>query len=517
MRTTTVKRAIINDVYPILIYLRISNDPEGKAAGVTRQDEDCQAHAATVPGGQVFFKPDGSVYCDNDISASTNHEIEDLPRPDYDALLVHAHRLAQEYGRCMIIAWTSARLTRRVEESEAQIKLARRHGVVINYVKSANLDLTTADGRFLARINAAIDSAEPERTSELGIRDNIQRAQLGVWRGGPPPFGYRLAYAYDGRGKPILPGTLTVVPEEADAIRMAVDVMLAPARYNLPLANIGRMWTALGVAPHGGSAAWSRQGVRAILCNPALAGLVERHGEIVGPGQWDKIIEPDQLYKLRTKLGDPDRRTCFSRTRVWVGASLYRCGAPGCESSMRSSGGDYRCQNPRCGLKIPSLVTDTQVLAIGEGILDEHRSALLRAHAPTVDVKALHDLAAELTADLEMLATLHGQGTFTMAEWLAARGPKVKRLATVNGQLAQVADGSPLKGVADALDPVTVFRALSIERQRACLSAIMTITIEPYTGPRGVHGQRLTEEQRVWPRIRIDSTWATGQGKITAA
>src|SRR4051812_3559629 len=106
LRQTTIDAASGATTLPILIYLRISRDKEGNEAGVERQREDCQELAASVPGGVIV-----ETHCDNDISASTNHDVEHLPRPAYVALLAHAARLAKSHGGCMIIAWKTSRLT----------------------------------------------------------------------------------------------------------------------------------------------------------------------------------------------------------------------------------------------------------------------------------------------------------------------------------------------------------------------------------------------------------------------
>jgi site-specific DNA recombinase len=135
------------------IYLRISDDREGRELGVTRQREDCTALAERL-GASIY-----DVYNDNDRGASRYSK---KPRKDYERLLADARA-----GKLnMIIAYTTGRLTRRPREHEDQIDLAQDFGVQFAYVRSPSFDLNTAAGRRIARTLAASDAGEPDDISE---------------------------------------------------------------------------------------------------------------------------------------------------------------------------------------------------------------------------------------------------------------------------------------------------------------------------------------------------------------
>lgn len=162
---------------PAGIYLRISDDKEGRELGVTRQEEDNRRLADRLGVNVV------DVYKDNDISASTRTKKK---RPDYRRLLRDA-----ETGRIkVIIAYTSARITRRPRENEDLIELAEKHGTVFQYVASPAFDLNTANGRLIARILVANDAGMAETTAELIARKKLERAQNGQFHGGSRPYGY---------------------------------------------------------------------------------------------------------------------------------------------------------------------------------------------------------------------------------------------------------------------------------------------------------------------------------------
>src|SRR5207244_10259727 len=89
-------------------------------------------------------------------------------------------------------------------------------------VASGDLDLSTSNGRAMARITAALGQLEAEETSERGKRQKRQAREKGKWNGGRRPFGYELASG----------GGLTLVPEEAALIKEATARIIAGESLN---------------------------------------------------------------------------------------------------------------------------------------------------------------------------------------------------------------------------------------------------------------------------------------------
>ncbi|NMO54145.1 recombinase family protein [Actinoplanes sp. TBRC 11911] len=131
-----------------VIYCRISQDRESDEKGVTRQEEDCRA-LALAHGWEVV-----RVFVDNDLSASTRSKKK---RRGYDSMI----RAVNAGTVDVIVSYSNGRLTRRPLELEDLIKLHEQTNVLIHTVKSGNDDLSTADGRMVARIKAAVDAAGP--------------------------------------------------------------------------------------------------------------------------------------------------------------------------------------------------------------------------------------------------------------------------------------------------------------------------------------------------------------------
>ncbi|GAA3894116.1 recombinase family protein [Streptomyces lacrimifluminis] len=165
-------------------YLRISDDREGTELGVQRQEEDIRKLAAQL--GVTLVR----IYCDNDISASTN---SDEYRPDYEDMMGQL----QAGPVKIVLSYTKARLTRKPEENERQIKLARSYGVQYKYVRGYDLDLTMSQNRRMDRIQNAMDAGTAEDLQELIVREKAQSARKGEWSGGQRTFGYGKVVGYD--------------------------------------------------------------------------------------------------------------------------------------------------------------------------------------------------------------------------------------------------------------------------------------------------------------------------------
>ncbi len=159
------------------IYLRISDDREGRELGVDRQREHCLELAARH-GLDVY-----DIYNDNDKGASRYSK---KPRKNYQRLLADA-----KAGRfTSIVAYTTGRLTRRPREHEDQVDLARDYGIRFLYVKSPSFDLNTAAGRRIAGILAVNDAGEPDDTSERVADAKRKQASEGLYLGGYKAYGY---------------------------------------------------------------------------------------------------------------------------------------------------------------------------------------------------------------------------------------------------------------------------------------------------------------------------------------
>ncbi len=167
------------------VYVRISSDPEGLELGVERQEEDALALAAKR-GWET------EVYRDNDISGSGKRT-----RPRWEHMLTDL-----DTGKIdAVVAYSSSRMYRNLRDLTRLIDLAETRAIDIATVVSGNIDLTTADGRMMARILASVDQREWEATSERRKRQNRQKREQAAARGETLRYaGRRRAFGYSPDG-----------------------------------------------------------------------------------------------------------------------------------------------------------------------------------------------------------------------------------------------------------------------------------------------------------------------------
>lgn len=242
----------------------------------------------------------GHVFVDNDISAST---LSNKPRPAYAEMLNRVR--AGEFTH--VLAYSNSRITRRPLELEDLIVLHGQTNVLIKTVVSGDDDLSTADGRMVARIKASVDAAEAERTSERVTRAMRQRAEQGKQKKGR----WR-TYGYD--------DDFHIIESEAVVIRDAFKRVIAGES----LQAIADHWRSTGVTMQNGKTVYHST-VRNIVKRPLYAGLQAYKGEIIGDAAVDAIIDRATFDAAQIVLNDASKpRGKNARTYLLTG--LMTCG-----------------------------------------------------------------------------------------------------------------------------------------------------------------------------------------------
>jgi DNA invertase Pin-like site-specific DNA recombinase len=412
------------------IYSRISHDPEGRQAGVERQEVDCRRMAADR--GWVVLEP---VYRENDTSASTRSK---KARPVFEQLLQDV----AAGGVDVLVAYSTSRLTRRPLEYERLIELTARTGLDIQTVVSGPVQLGTADGRAIARVLAVIDAAEAERMSERVTRAKLQRAELGLWHGGPfTPFGYRYAPSSTGRG-------LDLVVDDARA-KLVREACRRVIRGD-SLAGISRDWSTRGLVTTTG-APWRPQGIRKMLVRPSTAGLTERRGQLY-PGMWPAILRRRDWEAARTILTDPRRDTRRFRkvAKRHALAGLLVCGR--CDRLLVS--------NPLRG--VPSFICSPSANGgcAKIRIQADHVERFLLEQIKERDAAGLEsDGQARLRVSLRQLQDDHYDGLLDRADYLR-QSQRLRSLLEARGGTTtsydDLNDGDKRAVIRRALDRVVV-------------------------------------------------------------
>lgn len=392
-----------------VIYSRISHDPEGRQAGVERQEQDCRRMAEER--GWLVLEP---VYRENDTSASTRSKKR---RPVFDKML---DDLA-DGSVGVLLAYSTSRLTRRPMEYESLIELTSRTGLEIHTVVSGPVQLHTADGRAIARVLAVIDAAEAERTGERVTRAKLQRAEQGLWHGGPfTPYGYRYVPSSTGRGL-----ELAVDEEAAVLVREACRRVVRGDS----LASICKDWNARGLRTATG-VQWRAQGIRKMLVRPSTAGMTERQGQLYA-GAWPAILTRKQWDAARVVLLDPKRNNRSFRqiAKHYPLAGLMFCGL--CDRQLVS--------NPLRG--VPSFICSPTgrggcgKIRIKSDFVERFLVERIREH----DVAALEEPGqARIRVALRQLQDDHYDGLLDRADFL-------RQSQRLRGALAARRDGEPTR------------------------------------------------------------------------
>ncbi|HEY2943441.1 MAG TPA: recombinase family protein [Vicinamibacteria bacterium] len=318
------------------VYVRISRDREGLEVGVQRQEKDCR-RLVTERGWTVE-----QVYSDNDVSATDRRKV----RRGYRQMLGDL-----EAGRLdAVVAYSSSRFYRRVRELDELIDLLETRHAEVATVVSGVINLTTADGRMAARLQAVIDQGEAERIGERSSRAKADLKARGEWLGGgAPAFGYERIRE---NGKI----AHRIIEAEAAVLRDAASRALAGESFNRLSAELNRrgVTTSLGLR-------WTPSKLRATLLSPFHAGL---HADGTR-GTWPAILTVDMATLLRAQFKPAPglgKGRGEKPARAYPLAGLAVCSE--CGGKLLGSSGAYRCQtrNGGCGkVRIPSWPVDQLV------------------------------------------------------------------------------------------------------------------------------------------------------------
>lgn len=386
-------------------YYRISKDTTGNMLGIERQRQ--AVHELAERGGYSI----AAEFVDNDVSAYSRK-----PRPGYQRMMEHLTSATNT----VVLAYSSDRLYRRNTDLEQIVD--DLGGVRIVTASSGDVDLTTADGRMVARMLGAAAQREVEKTAERVRARARQRAMSGVSTTGSRPFGWAWENGTPG-------GRLVPHPAEADAVRRAYQWLLD----GVNLSEIARRLTAEGFrGTKGGALMQARLSV--ILRTPRHGGLVSYQGQLIdAPSTEGALVDAAVWRRAQRILTDParsPRRHGGGRpATTWLGGLMacYQCGTKVRASSNQRRGGDryltYDCMDHHVSWRRDKL--EAQVQAQLLDYLNANLPALQAADARRVETLAAGSPAAKATLerlqrDRDELAAALAAGTLSVAAYTAA-------------------------------------------------------------------------------------------------
>ncbi|MFI1409374.1 recombinase family protein [Streptomyces sp. NPDC020707] len=478
------------------IYLRISDDREGAGLGVERQLKDCKPLAASLGWNVV------EIYDDNDMSATNRRK----RRKGYHRMLADV----QSGHIDAVIAWHPDRLYRQPRELEDLMDLLDdpELNVELRTARTGAIDLSTPDGRMLARIQVAVAKREVEHRRERILSKVQELVEAGaIHNSGHRAFGYDRHF--DGTGPRRTITGETVNEREAAYIKdWANRALEGETLYSLVVeANDNGILTTTG-------GPWSYQGMRALLRSGRIAGLKEHRGEIKGTAVWPAIIPVAKHKALRALLDTKSaeyraehgerrttarkyplsglpRCTCAVPHTVGVSCTCKEEGKPHHKMKTSPRGdrptGVYVCQKDGggCGARtidIPHFEKAMERLLFAQ--LEEVEAAVVED--PNDPRPALEEKLGKLERRKAELEVELDEGDRPVREITDALTRVKGRIATVQGELAEQSVKANVLDI-DVEDLREAWEDYSVARKQAVYRGLIEeIIIHPATRPYNV-------------------------------
>ncbi|MGO1851651.1 MULTISPECIES: recombinase family protein [unclassified Microbacterium] len=322
----------------------------------------------------------------------------------------------------------------------------------------------------------AIAAYESGHKSDRVKRANKRLAEQGAWHG-PARYGYG-------------PGGV-LIPEQAAVIRQMADRFLAGESLRSITAWLNRSGIPPLRAGSGTSGLWHSYTVRSVLSSARISGQrayapdtrADPAGgrEILGPGDWEPIITPEETAQIRAILADPTRRRTTPARPTLLGgiARCGKCGAGLTIAGKLSPTGNtqrYTCQKDpsrpeRGGLSINAAHLDDYIT---ERVL--HRLTRPRPSSDKESTSALLGRVVEINTRLGQLEQDRAERFITSSEHRVARLVAEDALRETERQLVATEDAVALYaapiGNREALKDW--WHALDVTDRRAVITTLIT-------------------------------------------
>ncbi|CAI7977502.1 site-specific DNA recombinase [Frankia sp. Hr75.2] len=452
----------------VVIYGRISSDPDQDAKGVARQVVLALRRIAAESRWRLAFAP----FVDNDISATKGKQGK--RRPQYQRMMSVVRADDAE----VIVTYMTGRLWRNRIERATEMQECADHRIRIVATNGQDLDLSTSAGRVVAGLLGELDTYEVEVNSERSRDEATQRAKLGL-----PPGGR--CYGY-GKGR-------IINPDEADVIRDLADKVL---KQDWGIRTCARYLNEKGVRP-AFAQKWSGSVVRQILTNPSIAGLRYHNGDLVGKAVWEPIIDVDAHVRLVSRLRGNGQPPGWSPRHVYLLSGIATCGK--CGSAVQGRAADrknpdlYQCPTKADGgcrgvsralAPVDALVENTVVTLLSSpGVIEE----MIEADQPdAADVLSIAQKIEVMQARAAVLGRemAHDDPNNEVIRIMrrAQQEEITTELTTLRRRQAAMAHATVFDGLLDVEDIAAHWQTLSLQRRRAIIRALVTVAINP-TGP----------------------------------
>ena len=490
MRSTTPAKADTNTRPRCGVYLRISSDPGNDELGVQRQEKWARKFCDDYGWDPVIYR-------DNDRSATNGK-----PRERYEAMLTD---IADGQLRA-VAAWGQDRLCRQPGDFEQFRNIAKANGVLFA-TRTGIKNLAKAADTFNARNEVNAAAYEIENMRERMVDSFVEIAGEGRPWWPSRPFGYTMPEMIRKR----VATRPELVKAEADAIRQAYkDVM---ARRSLKA--IAREWNTAGLlTPRGNE--WSSMSLRQLILNPRNAALrvywpkkkdekgrkfTDIVNHVVGKGDWPAIVSEQTWRGAVAVLTDPSRLTPgagFSTGRRYLLSGLARCSecdgtlTSGIPSNTKDRAPVYQCRRPGCG-KVRRSQADVDRWVRGHVVAALARDIEVLTARKDIDTSELLARLSEIEAEKNQAAAMVGSKAITLTQLGIITADLDKEAAQITAQMRDAEKTAALDEFIGVDDAAAVFDGLELDRKRAVIRLLCTVTIHPGQKPRRPFDEELVK------------------------
>lgn len=435
------------------VYTRVSSDPKALGRSVAEQEAECLA-VCDREGWQVV-----KVFCDNDRSASRYAK---KARPAYEQL-----REFVAAGECeVLITWECSRAQRDLEDYVRLRELCRKAGVLWSY--SGRLyDLSRTDDRFTTGLDALLAERESDVTRDRILRTVRANAVKGRPHG-PLPFGY--VREYD-------PSTGALVrqvinEEQAALVRETARRVLAGEACHSIAMDYNRRGTS---PPRGGE--WQATQVKRLVTNPRNVALRVHQGKVVGPADWEPILDESTYRQCLTRLTDPSRKTTSEHAVKYLLSGIASCGVCGGRVKVQPQRNfymTYMCKK-FCVTRKMQWVDDLIVGLVIARLSQPDASVLFAA--PDDDVTATLDAIGERRSRLEQFYEAAARGELSAAGLGRIEASLLTEIEVLESRIRRYDVPTVLYELLES--PAERWATLTLEQKREVLRTLLEVRILP--------------------------------------
>jgi len=400
------------------VYARYSSEEQTGGESIEYQLEQCKDHI-TKKGWSL-----GEVFVDRAKSGTSTYRREAFNR-------MVALAKAKDRPFDVVVAWSTSRFGRNMDECAVNKAFLRKHGVEVQFVSQPLPEGHV--GKLIEKIFEWTDELQSIQIGEYAFQGQKQVTQKGFHGGGKAPYGYKRVRVSDPEGKTDKDGkvveyvTYEVVEDQAEVVRRVFRMYSEGSSYK----KVAHTFNTEGITSPGGGT-WDVSSVRSMLLNENYLGhrvwnqtrrnkKLQRGAKVPKPREEWVIVKGAHPAVVDQELWDAvqERRGRMSR-HINKGKSWYNTGhAPyllsgllRCEvcggnyviSGAKKLGGAryYRCaQHANRGNSVCTNRRNVRLDRLESSALKAVSGDLLRVDVIEDIIDVYRDLAEEVHQDVD--------------------------------------------------------------------------------------------------------------------